>query len=272
MKHVSETVARMGETLVAASSSRPELFDALALTDAERALVAIDPGYGDGEHGVAARLVHPARIAEVRRVQRRIAGGPRLYRDAVGVFESLDVTARFRERYSATAPALMAPMLDALLASYREWGGSASPPTIAIVDFRGVPTWAEFEMLQARFIDLGVPTVVCDPRDLVFDGGTLSVEGRQIDLVYRRCLINDIVDRPEDCRALIDAYRARAVCVANTLRCKLPHKKAFFSVLTDAAVRGPVRPGRPRHRRASRPVDAAGAGGPDGAPRRDRSI
>ena len=128
----------------------------------------------------------------------------------------------------------MGPMLDALLASYREWGGTASPPTIAIVDFRGVPTWAEFEMLQARFIDLGVPTVVCDPRDLAFDGTSLTVDGRHIDLVYRRCLINDIVDRPDDCRALVDAYAARAVCVANTLRCKLPHKKAFFSLLTDA--------------------------------------
>ena len=42
---VSETIARMGETLVAASTVRPELFDALALTEAERALVAIDPGY-----------------------------------------------------------------------------------------------------------------------------------------------------------------------------------------------------------------------------------
>jgi uncharacterized circularly permuted ATP-grasp superfamily protein len=31
----------------------------------------------------------------------------------------------------------------------------------------------------------------------------------------------------------VDAYRARAVCVANTLRCKIPHKKAFFAVLTD---------------------------------------
>jgi hypothetical protein len=234
VKRVSETVARMGETLVAASSSRPELFDALALTDAERALVAIDPGYGTAS--TASRLdsfILPGSL-QFAEYNAESPAGLGYTETLVGVFESLDVTARFRERYSATAPALMAPMLDALLASYREWGGSARPPTIAIVDFRGVPTWAEFEMLQARFIDLGVPTVVCDPRDLVFDGRTLSVEGRHIDLVYRRCLINDIVDRPEDCRALIDAYRARAVCVANTLRCKLPHKKAFFSVLTEA--------------------------------------
>ena len=127
----------------------------------------------------------------------------------------------------------MGPILDALVASYREWGGVASPPTIAIVDWREVPTWPEFEMLQARFTALGVPTVVCDPRDLTFSDGALVAQGSRIDLVYRRVLINDILARPDECRALTDAYASRAVCVANTFRCKIPHKKAFFAVLTD---------------------------------------
>jgi uncharacterized circularly permuted ATP-grasp superfamily protein len=42
-----------------------------------------------------------------------------------------------------------------------------------------------------------------------------------------------MVAREPECRALLDAYQARAVCVANSLRCKIPHKKAFFAVLTD---------------------------------------
>jgi uncharacterized circularly permuted ATP-grasp superfamily protein len=67
----------------------------------------------------------------------------------------------------------------------------------------------------------------------VFSHGRLSHEGTKIDLVYRRVLINDILSRPDDCKALTDAYAARAVCVANTFRCKIPHKKAFFAVLTD---------------------------------------
>jgi len=231
---VSETIARMGETLVAASTERPDLFDALALTDAERSLVAIEPGYQRAS--TASRLdsfILPGSL-QFAEYNAESPAGLGYTETLVGVFDTLAVTRRFRERYEATAPKLMGPLLDALLASYREWGGTASPPTIAIVDFRGVPTWAEFEMLQARFIDLGVPTLVCDPRDLAFDGTSLTVDGRHIDLVYRRCLINDIVDRPDDCRALVDAYAARAVCVANTLRCKLPHKKAFFSLLTDA--------------------------------------
>src|SRR5205085_2060491 len=61
----------------------------------------------------------------------------------------------------------------------------------------------------------------------------LFADGEHIDLVYRRVLINDMIDRPAECRALIDAYQRRAVCVANTLRCKIPHKKAFFAILTD---------------------------------------
>ena len=139
------------------------------------------------------------------------------------------------------------------MASYREWGGTASPPRIAIVDWREVPTYSEFEILRDAFTARGVPTVICDPRDLehrpatVVSGlgrtGTASVpglyaQGERIDLLYRRVLINDILAREADCGALLEAYRSRTVCVANSLRCKIPHKKAFFAVLTDERYAG----------------------------------
>jgi uncharacterized circularly permuted ATP-grasp superfamily protein len=78
-----------------------------------------------------------------------------------------------------------------------------------------------------------VPTIISDPRDLEFDGQVLTAGGRRIDLVYRRVLINDVISRADDCRALVDACAARAVCLANSFRCKLAHKKAFFAVLTE---------------------------------------
>ena len=46
---------------------------------------------------------------------------------------------------------LMDAMLEALLASYRDWGGTAAPPRMVITDFRGVPTWSEFEILAERW-------------------------------------------------------------------------------------------------------------------------
>jgi hypothetical protein len=101
------------------------------------------------------------------------------------------------------------------------------------VDWREVPTWTEFEVLRDAFVAAGIPTIVCDPRELVYGGGALTAQGTRIDFVYRRVLVNDILARPAECKALVDACAARAVCMANSFRCKLAHKKAFFAVLTD---------------------------------------
>jgi hypothetical protein len=74
---------------------------------------------------------------------------------------------------------------------------------------------------------------MADPRDLTFDGKKLTAHGKKLDLVYRRVLMNDIVAKPAECAALVNAYTANAVCVANSFRCKIPHVKTFFAVLTD---------------------------------------
>src|SRR5258708_11224280 len=76
-------------------------------------------------------------------------------------------------------------------------------------------------------------TVIDDPRGLEGEGKSLTAQDKKIDLVYRRVLINDIVAKPAECSALVKAYAANAVCVANNFRCKIPHVKAFFAVLTD---------------------------------------
>jgi hypothetical protein len=233
VRRVSETIARMGETVAQAALDRPDILDAVALTEAERALVALDPGYSTAS--TASRLdsfILPDSL-QFAEYNAESPAGLGYSEKLAGCFEHLEVLGRFRERFEASPFSLMEPMLQALLASYREWGGTASPPTIAIVDFRDVPTWAEFLILQTKFESLGVPTIVCTPQQLEYDGRTLQVDGRTIDLLYRRVLINDILEKPQECRALTDAYAARAVCVANTFRCKIPHKKAFFALLTD---------------------------------------
>lgn len=229
----AETLAAVGERIVHAALASPELFAQLGMTEAETRLVQIDPGYAtastvsrldafllpDGLHFAEYNAESPA--------------GPGYTQQLAELFESLPVMERFRQTMIARSHGTIDAILGALMASYREWGGRAQPPVIAIVDFREVPTWTEFEILRDAFESAGVPTLVCDPRELTFDGGALTAQGRRIDLVYRRVLVNDIVQRSDDCDALVRAYEGRAVCVANTLRCKLAHKKAFFAVLTD---------------------------------------
>ncbi|MFN8059808.1 MAG: hypothetical protein U0Q12_11675 [Vicinamibacterales bacterium] len=230
---VGDVMWRLGERVAHQAFDDSSMLAQLRLNDEEAALARIEPGYRTASTASrldAFLLPDSLKFAEYNAESPAGLG----YSQTLGeVFLDLEVTSRFREHFSIVQHPLMERLLDALIASYREWGGTATPPRILITDWREVPTWNEFEIIQARFEALGVPTTVADPRDLAFDGSRLIADGRAIDLVYRRVLMNDIVSRPDDCRALVEAYRHRAVCVANTFRCKLPHKKTFFAVLTD---------------------------------------
>jgi uncharacterized circularly permuted ATP-grasp superfamily protein len=235
IRRAAETLAALGERVAAAAIDSPALRRQLGITEAEERLIAIDPGYATASTASrvdAFLLPGGLHFAEYNAES---PAGPGYTQRLAELFDGLPAMRRFREHRHVRYHQTIEPLLAALLESYREWGGRATPPTIAIVDFRGVPTWTEFEILAEAFVRAGVPTLVGDPRDLEFDGATLRLNGRAIDLVYRRVLVNDIVERPADCAALLRAYESRAVCVANTLRCKLPHKKAFFAVLTDPA-------------------------------------
>ena len=233
MRAAAESVAALGERVTEAALKSRDVFDQLGLTDAETRLVEIDPGYSRASTASrldAFLLPESLHFAEYNAES---PAGPAYTQRLCELFDSLEIMARFRDGRRVRFNPTMAPLLEALVASYREWGGTAQPPVMAIVDWRNVPTWTEFEILRDAFIELGIPTLVCDPRELSFDGRVLSAEGRRIDLVYRRVLMNDIVARPDECAALVKAYASGAVCVANTFRCKLAHKKAFFAVLTD---------------------------------------
>jgi uncharacterized circularly permuted ATP-grasp superfamily protein len=233
VRAVAETIAALGERVVKQSLADPRLLAQSALSPAEERLARINPGYGTSSTASrldAFLLPNSLQFAEYNAES---PAGPGYAETLANVFRTLPIMERFSQHYSVRQFPLMKLLLAALLGSYREWRGSASPPVVAIVDWREVPTWSEFEIIQSHFQKEGVATVLADPRDLVFKAGKLTANGQRVDLVYRRVLINDIVAHPNECAALVEAYTSGAVCVANALTCKIPHKKAFFAVLTD---------------------------------------
>jgi hypothetical protein len=233
VRPVAETIAELGERVALAALADEKLFAQFHLRPEEARLARL-PG-GNGRVSTASRLdafllPESLKFAEYNGESPAGAG----YSETLGeVFNALPVMGQFSKRYEVHSYPLSAKLLDALVMSYIDWGGKSKRPQIAIVDWKGVPTWSEFEILKARFEKMGVPTVVADPRDLTFDGKKLTAHGKKIDLVYRRVLMNDIVAKPDECAALVNAYTANAVCVANSFRCKIPHVKTFFAVLTD---------------------------------------
>ena len=126
-------------------------------------------------------------------------------------------------------------MLETLLAAYREYAGAAAVarPSIAIVDLKGLPTQKEFELFREFFEAEGHPAIICSPQELEFSGGRLRCGDFEIDIVYKRLLVNEYLPVMREHPALLDACRAGAVCLVNNFRSKMIHKKALFAVLTD---------------------------------------
>lgn len=233
VRTVAERIAELSERVVVAALDDRHIFAQLHLSEEEERLARIPAGYGPASTASrldAFLLPDSLKFAEYNGESPAGAG----YAETLAeIFNELPMMGQFARKYDVERYALSGRLLEALLQSYRDWGGSAQKPQIAIVDWDEVPTWSEFEILQARFENAGIPTLIADPRQLEWDGKALLAEGQKIDLVYRRVLINDIVSKPAECSALVKAYTAGAVCVANNFRCKIPHVKAFFAVLTD---------------------------------------
>jgi uncharacterized circularly permuted ATP-grasp superfamily protein len=231
---VAEKMAEFGERIATHAMHDAALLNQLHLREEELRLIRL--GKLHGFASTASRLdsfllADSLNFAEYNGESPAGAG----YNDTLAeVFRGLPVMAEFAKRYEVHSYPLIAKLLDALIMAYFDWGGTSKKPQMLITDWREVPTWSEFEILKARFKKMGVPVELADPRDLQFDGKALFANGKKIDLVYRRVLINDIVARPTECKPLVDAVAANSVCMANHFRCKIPHVKAFFAVLTDA--------------------------------------
>ena len=230
---VAETMAELGERVVSAAMNDPALLGQFHLRAEELRLVRL--GKNAGPASTASRLdafllPESLKFAEYNGESPAGAGYTEVLAE---IFRELPVMKEFIKKHEIHSYPLSAKLLDALVMSYLDWGGTTKRPQMLITDWREVPTWSEFEILKERFEKMGVPVELADPRELQFDGKQLIANGKKIDLVYRRVLMNDMVARPAECKALVDAVAANVVCMANQFRCKIPHVKAFFAVLTD---------------------------------------
>jgi uncharacterized circularly permuted ATP-grasp superfamily protein len=233
VRRVSETIAGVAEKVTSAAMEDEQLFQQFFLRPEEERLVRLPTGYGPAS--VSSRLdafLLPESLKFTEYNGEAPAGAG--YSEALSdIFADLPMMGGFAKRFEVHRYPLSAKLLDALIATYLDWGGKTHRPQMAIVDFKEVPTWTEFEILKERFEAMQIPVVLADPRELEWDGKKLTANGKTIDLVYRRVLINDIVARPKECEALVKAYASGTVCFANNFRCKISHVKAFFAVLTD---------------------------------------
>jgi hypothetical protein len=207
----------------------------LGLTEAEQKLAMIDPGFTGA--AVTSRLDGFVHGDEIKFVEYN-AENPSSLSDQEGLNRLLfEVPAMsiFTQRYRLQQFSPVQKLLTTLLATYREWNGTAAVPNIAIVDWKNLPTANEFILLRDYFVERGVRTSICSPDELEYNRGRLRCGDFEIDLVYKRIIIHEFLARYDETHALVRAYADHNVCLVNPFRCKVIHKKASFELLTDEA-------------------------------------
>ncbi len=221
------------ERLIEAALADEELLAELDPTAREATMARIDPGYGyacvtsrldaylngDDFQFLEYNAENPAGIADQSQLER--------------VLFTLPHMREFLARYAHWLPRPQARLLTTLVAVYREWGGAVERPQIAIVDWEGVSTESEFRILQDYFTAEGYPTIIADPRALTFDGVHLRAANFRIDILYKRVVIHEFLERCDETHPLVRAYAEGRMCMVNSFRSKLAHKKLGFAILSD---------------------------------------
>ena len=227
------TLAGAFERMAEAALGNDRLLAELGLTEREARMARLDPGYAplcvssrldaflteEGFQFLEYNAETPAGVADQMQLEK--------------VLFALPPLKEFLEQHPHWTPRPHRRLLDALLETYREWGGAAERPQIAIVDWRGVSTASEFRILEDFFIAEGYATIIADPRELSFDGEVLRAGDFRIDILYKRVVIHEFLREYDETHPLARAYREGRVMMANSFRTKIAHKKAGFAILSD---------------------------------------
>ncbi|MBV9216319.1 MAG: hypothetical protein JO053_09090 [Acidobacteria bacterium] len=212
--------------------------DELGLLEAELRAARIDPGYQD--ISITSRLdtfmsrdgfafleynaENPAGIGDQPSLE--------------NLFSEVPLVKGFLASHDHFYPQPHRRLLDSLDSAYRARGGQRAKPNIAIVDWTGVDTSPEFEILGEHFRSQGHDVRICDPNELEYSGGVLSAGGFRVDIFYKRVIIHEYLQAFDESHALLRACADGNVCMVNSFRTKIPHKKASFAVLTDEKYSG----------------------------------
>lgn len=211
------------------------ILDELGFSEVEKDLVRIDPGYTQVSPTARLDSFLTDEAYSFVELNGESPAGIAYADSATEIFLELPVMKRFAERYNMTGFTGSPRMLEVIENCWKEFSGGTPDhdPVIAIVDLKDLPTQMEFELFRDYFASRGYDSVICSPQDLEFVEGRLYLGSLKIDVVYKRLLVNEYLPIVDEFPALLNAYRAGAVCMVNSFRGKLVHKKAIFAILSN---------------------------------------
>jgi hypothetical protein len=244
-----DNLVKTGEALISAvdrmlraALASPQLLSRMQLFPAEKMLAAIDPGYEMAE--VSAQLDLQIRNGSLHVMQYNADAltGAAWSEGLSDLFYDCPPVKEFRRRYNLTRVGGKKPFLNALLKAYKMFAAGAGSfgvkpkPNISNLEFRDPTGRSEYEIYRDYFRAEGFQAELVSPDQLEYRNGVLRSGGFDIDLIYRRISVQEFLLRFTLNHPLVHAYRDHKVCVVNSFRSELSHKKAMFALLTDESL------------------------------------
>ncbi|MEP6717115.1 MAG: circularly permuted type 2 ATP-grasp protein, partial [Terriglobia bacterium] len=234
-----DNLVKTGEALISAvdrmlklALASPQLLSRMQLFPAEKMLAAVDPGYEMAEVSAQLDLQIQNGSLHVLQYNADALSGAAYAEGLSDLFYDCPPVKEFRRRYTLTRIGGKKPFLHALLKAYKMFGGTKKP-RIAILEFRNSTGRSEYEIFRDYFRAEGYQTELISPEQLEYKNGVLRGNGNEIDLIYRRISAQEFLLKFTLNHPLVQAYRDHKVCVVNSFRSELSHKKAMFALLTD---------------------------------------
>jgi len=232
VKSITDFFHSILNTVTSLYFAEPTLSPQFQFTDAQKELIAIDPGLSRSV--VIFRLDGFLEGESVKWLELNCDSPSGMgYGDTLeGLFFKTPFLKDFFEEHQCKQSERAQKLLSGLLSAYEEFGGYENPQ-IALLDWKTVRTKPELEVLKQFFESKGYKATIADPAEVKFKGGKLYQGNFKIDLIYRRVTTVELADRHEDVQDLIKAYRERAVCLVNPLRAQIASDKTVLSILTN---------------------------------------
>ena len=228
-------VLRAFRTAHQAALMDEKLLAQFRLMDWEHQLVHVDTGFRDASPVSRLDAFFVADAGGMKFTEYNAetpAGGG--YNDVLTeVFYGLPIMREFLRSWDVHPLPARHNVLHALLDAYEQWSGRRDRPNIAIVDWSDVPTQSEFLLFQDYFTRQGFACNIIDPGEVAYTNGVLSGPHGRIDLIYKRVLLHELVERGGLEHPILRAFRDGKVCLVNPPSCKILHKKASLAVLHD---------------------------------------
>lgn len=138
---------------------------------------------------------------------------------------------KYREKYDMQQFELFDSWVQKSIEIFHMARPDVEKPNVAIVDFIDKGTTNEFIKFKECYENAGYACEIVDPRHIEYKDGAIYSGDFKIDMVYRRAVTMDVMEKADEIKPFLDAYLDDAYVMIGSFRSQIMHSKLIFKIL-----------------------------------------